>query len=51
MDGLLQKLSASGVGCHQGNLFAGSVCYAYDIVLLAPCASALRTLLNIICSS
>ena len=31
-------------------MFAGSVCYADDIVLLAPCASALRTLLNI-CSS
>ena len=34
---LLQKLAASGVGCHWGNLFAGSVCYADDIVLLAPC--------------
>ena len=40
LDGLLQKLAASGVGCHWGNLFAGSVCYADDIVLLA---SALRT--------
>ena len=50
LDGLLQKLAASGVGCYWGNLFAGCVCYADDIALLAPCASALRTLLNI-CSS
>ena len=47
LDGLLKKLAASGVGCHWGNLLAGSVCYADDIVLLAPCASALRTLLNV----
>ena len=33
-----------------GNLFAGAVCYADDIVLLAPCLSALRILLDI-CSS
>ena len=38
LDGLLQKLAASGVGCHWGNLFAGSVWYADDIVLLAPSA-------------
>ena len=37
LDGLLQKLADSGVGCHWGNLFAGAVCYADDIVLLAPC--------------
>ena len=50
LDGLLQKLADSGVGCHWGHLFAGAVCYADDIVLLAPCLSALRILLNI-CSS
>ena len=50
LDGLLQKLADSGVGCHWGNLFAGAVCYADDIVLLAPCPSALRILLDI-CSS
>ena len=32
------------------NLFAGAFCYADDIVLLAPCASALRVMLNICCS-
>ena len=30
-------------------LFAGCVCYADDIVLLAPRPSALRTMLNICC--
>ena len=50
LDGLLQKLADSGVGCHWGNLFAGAVCYADDIVLLVPCPSALRILLDI-CSS
>ena len=50
LDGLLEKLADSGVGCHWGHLFAGAVCYADDIVLLAPCPSALRILLNI-CSS
>ena len=44
MDGLLAKLNDCGVGCHWGSLFA---CYADDIVLLAPCASALRTMLSI----
>ena len=50
LDGLLEKLAASGVGCHWSCLFAGAVCYFVYIVLLAPCASALRTLLKI-CSS
>ena len=50
IDGLLQKLAESGVGCHWGNLFAGAVCYADDIVLLAPCPSALRILLDIFSS-
>ena len=50
LDGLLQKLADSGAGCHWGHLFAGAVCYADDIVLLAPCPSALRILLNI-CST
>ena len=28
LDGFLQKLADSGVGCHWGNQFAGAVCYA-----------------------
>ena len=47
LDDLLGELSNSGVG---GSMFVGTFCYADDIVLLAPCASALRSMLNI-CNS
>ena len=47
IDELLSDLSSCGVGCYCGDLFAGCVCYADDIVLLAPCQSALRTMLSI----
>ena len=47
LDGLLEELSASGVGCHWRWMYAGCFCYADDIALLAPCASALRTMLSI----
>jgi hypothetical protein len=47
VDGLLLELSKSGVGCFWG---AGVFCYADDIVLLTPCASALRIMLDI-CNS
>ena len=50
LDGLLECLADSGVGCHWGHLFAGAVCYADDIVLIAPCPSAL-IILQDICSS
>ena len=50
LDGLLQKLADSGVGCHFGDICLRVLCYADDIVLLAPCPSALRILLDI-CSS
>ena len=50
LDGLLVELSKSGVGYHWGISFTGAFSYADDVVLLAPCASALRTMLNI-CSS
>ena len=50
LDGLLEELSDSGVGCYWGSMFTGAFCYADDIVLLAPCASALRSMLKI-CSS
>ena len=45
----LEELADSGCGCYWRNLFAGAFCYADDIVLLAPCASALRVMLNICC--
>ena len=47
LDGLLDELSSSGVGCSWGSMFVGAFYYADDIVLLAPCASALRSMLNI----
>ena len=50
LDDLLEDLSQSGVGCYWGHMFAGALCYADDLVLLAPCASALRRMLSI-CSS
>ena len=37
VDSLLEMLEASGVGCYSGGCFVGAVCYADDIVLLAPC--------------
>ena len=46
-DGLLNELHDSSVGCYWGCKFAGAFCYADDIVLLAPCASAMRYMLNI----
>ena len=50
VDGLLLELSKSGVGCFWGSVFAGAFCYTDDIVLLAPCASALWIMLDI-CNS
>ena len=47
LDGLLEELSESGVGCYWGHMFAGALCYADDIVILALCASALRRMLDI----
>ena len=36
IDDLLGDLCKHGVGCHWDSLFAGAVCYADDLVLLAP---------------
>ena len=48
LDDLVEYLANSGVGCHCGCLFAGAVAYADDIVLLAPCPSALRIMLQFV---
>ena len=40
------RLERSGVGCHCKHLFAGCVCYADDLALLAPSPAALRLLLQ-----
>ena len=45
IDDLLMELAESGVGCHWDGLFVGAL--AYDLTLLAPSPSALRTLLRI----
>ena len=47
MDGLLNELQQSGVGCHMGKVFAGAFAYADDIILLSPSVQALNTLLFI----
>lgn len=47
IDGLLNQLSESGVGCYIGHIYTGVLAYADDIVLLAPTPSAMRTLLKI----
>ena len=47
LDGLLVELSKFGVGRHWGNSFSGAFSYANDVVLLAPCASALITTMYI----
>ena len=50
LDGWPLELNKFGVGCHWGSSFAGAFSYADDVVLLAPCTPALRTVLNI-CST
>ena len=47
VDSLLDSLEESSVGCYWGHQFAGALCYADDLVLLAPTASALRQMLSI----
>ena len=42
-----ENLSESGVGCYWGHHFVGTFCYTDDVVLLAPCVSALRRMLDI----
>ena len=47
IDELLGNLRRSGVGCHIGGKFLGAAGYAYDIVLLAPCQSAMAQMIEI----
>ena len=46
MDELLLQLKQKGVGCHWSHLVAGALCYANDLILLAPSLSALRIMLH-----
>ena len=45
MDDLLMDLKSQGVGCFWDSFFAGALCYADDLVLLAPSPSALRIMI------
>ena len=47
VDGLLKKLTDSGVGCYIGKVFLGALAYADDLTILAPSAEACRKLLKI----
>jgi len=47
IDGLLQRLYESGVGCYIGNVFIGALTDADDVVLLAPTHSAMRRMLRV----
>jgi len=47
LDGLLQMLRESNVGCFVGNVYVGALAYADDLALLAPTAQAMRELLYI----
>ncbi len=42
IDGMLNELSASGVGCYMGGVFAGAFGYADDVKLLTPSLYALK---------
>ena len=46
MDDLLMDLKSQGVGCFWDSFFAGALCYADDLVLLAPSPSALRIMIR-----
>ena len=46
-DVILGKLRCSGDGCYIGLFYVGALAYADDLVLLAPSASAMRTMLSI----
>ncbi len=46
MDSLHDELQRLGVGCYWNSVYAGAVCYADDLTLLAPSPSALRLMLK-----
>ena len=47
---MICHLSTLGVGCHWRHLFVGCLCYADDVVLLAPSIDALHRMLQV-CTS
>lgn len=49
LDGLLERLKNSKIGCFIGNIYLGVLGYADDVTLLAPTADAIRKML-VICN-
>ena len=47
LDTLLLELKKAGLGCHIGHWFVAALAYADDLVLLAPTARAMRSMLAI----
>ena len=47
VDGMLQKLRDSQIGCNVGNMYMGCMSYADDLVLLAPTISSLNHMIKI----
>ena len=47
VDELLARLARSKAGCYIGNVYAGSLGYADDMLLLAPTLHSLKTLLRV----
>ncbi len=47
VDGLLQKLQSSAIGCYDNHTFVGATAYADDLILLAPIVTTLRKVINI----
>ena len=47
MDGLSYKLNRSGIGCFINNVCVNHICYADDIVVLAPSVVALQRILDV----
>ncbi len=47
MDGLLERLQESGVGCHVGSNFTGALAFADDLTLLSPTIYGLEKLTEI----
>ena len=46
LDGLFKNVLHSGVGCRVGDIFAGSLGYADDIVFLTPSSDALKFMVS-----
>ena len=46
MDDLIDNLKQNGFGCHIGNVFAGCIMYADDLLILSPSVGALQNMLD-----